>query len=421
MYLVIYLILIAFILVKFLDFYLDSLNLQNLKLYGKNVPKGFEDVIDKEKLIKISEYTIEKSKFEFYSKLFSCAVMVIFFFTPLINFYNHIIFSFSLPYVWNGIVYFLILVYIYTFITIPFDLHSTFKIEKKYGFNTMTAKLWIVDFIKSLIVSTVIFGVLIAVSFTIIKYVHFWWFWVWIVFLAFTIGMMYLSPYVLEPLFNKFSPVESNELTAKLASMMAVVGIKVSKVLKMDASKRTKHTNAYFSGIGHVKRIVLFDTLLEKMNDDEIVSVIAHEAGHWKKKHIIKRIITVEILSLIILYIAYLLISGGYLLTAFNIAGVGTLPQSMLLPCSFILIYFIANIVMFPFMPLMNRSSRKHEREADMFASKLCKGSSSMISALKKLSADNLSNLHPHSLYSLFHYSHPPVVERVAYLKTFKN
>jgi STE24 endopeptidase len=307
----------------------------------------------------------------------------------------------------TGLVFFVLLTYAETIASMPFSLYSTFKIENKYGFNTMTFKLWLADTIKSLIISTILMALLISVGlFLIQKSPDMWWLWVWCFFLIFGILMMYISPYVIEPLFHKFTPVDDEELEADIRGLMDKVGIKVSRIFKMDASKRTKHTNAYFTGIGKVKRIVLYDTLIEKMDKDEILSVLAHEAGHWKKRHLLKHIAATEAIALIAIYAAYQLLQGDFLIELFHIEKSSFFAKVIILG-------FIGSIVTFPFSPVSHYFSRRHEKEADRYSYELTGNSESMISALVKLSKDNLSNLHPHPFYALFHYSHPPVLERI--------
>jgi STE24 endopeptidase len=224
---------------------------------------------------------------------------------------------------------------------------------------------------------------------------------------------MYISPYVIEPLFHKFSPLDDKELESGIRDVMGKAGIKVSRVFKMDASKRTKHTNAYFTGIGKVKRIVLYDTLIEKMDHDEILSVLAHEAGHWKKKHVLKYIVITELIALFVLYIAFRLLQSDFLVNVFSI------DQSSFF-ANVIILGFIGSVLSFPFSPVFNYFSRKHEHEADRFSCEITGKGESMISSLVKLSKDNLSNLHPHPLYALFHYSHPPVLERIRRIRELK-
>ena len=404
MYLII--IITAYLLVIAFGYWLDFLNLAHLKKHGSVVPPEFAGQIDQALLSKTRDYNVENTKFAFVSSAFNNVVFLIFILV-LLNIYTTWVSSLNLNFILTGLVFFLLMTYAETVISIPFSLYSTFKIENKYGFNTMTLKLWLTDTIKSLLISTVLLGLLIAVGLFIIqKSPAWWWLWVWSFFLAFSIFMMYLSPYVIEPLFHKFTPLEDERLETGVRDLMSNVGIKVSRVFRMDASKRTKHTNAYFTGIGKVKRIVLYDTLIEKMDYDEIISVLAHEAGHWKKKHIVKSIIITEAIALIAIYVAFHLLQSTILLDIFHIE-----KESFF--ASLIILGFIGSIVFFPFSPLFNWYSRKNENEADKYSYELTGNKESMISALVKLSKDNLSNLHPHPLYALFHYSHPPVLERI--------
>jgi STE24 endopeptidase len=218
--------------------------------------------------------------------------------------------------------------------------------------------------------------------------------------------MMYISPYVIEPLFNKFTPIQETGIEDRIKNLMQKANIRVSRVFKMDASKRSRHTNAYFTGIGGVKRIILYDTLLEKMNHEEILAVLSHEAGHWKKKHVLKMIVAAEILSFAGMYISFRILQTDFLTNLFEIQQ-GTFFAKL------VVLGFIGGIISFPFVPLNSSISRRFEREADRFACELTKNSEALASSLIKLSKDNLSNLYPHPFYASFYYSHPPVVQRI--------
>ena len=293
----------------------------------------------------------------------------------------------------------------------PFSLYSIFKIENKYGFNTMTVKLWFTDLLKSTLISTILTSLILSVSFWIIQTSpDYWWIFVWGFFFFFSLFIMYISPYIIEPLFYTFTPMEGNELEEKIRQMMEKAGIKVSRVFMVDASKRSHHTNAYFTGIGKVKRIVLFDTLIQKMTEGEILAVLAHEVGHWKKKHILKRIVLIELISFIGAYAAFGLLKTDFIADFFP-------AQTVTFFSKLIMLGFLISIISFPFIPLFSYFSRKHEYEADRFASALTSDPESLATSLIKLSKDNLSNLHPHPLYAKFYYSHPPVVERVRRIK----
>ena len=404
-------ILIAYVFVAISGYWLEFLKLSYLKKFGTVVPPEFAGSIDQKLLDSSSSYTIESTKFGIASSLFSNVLLIAFFFAGILNTFTAWIASFHLNFIVSGIVFFLLLVYADTFLTIPFSVYQTFKIEKKFEFNTMTAKLWLTDFVKSLLVSTVLLSLITAAGLWLIEKspLH-WWLFVWLFFLIFSILMMYISPYVIEPLFNKFRPVEDENLKAGIQELTKKVGVKISKILKMDASKRTKHTNAYFTGIGRVKRVVLFDTLLNSMSTGEIIVVLGHELGHWKKKHVLKQLVLMEAISLAVLYLSFRLMQGSLLLNWFGISTNSLFAKIAIL-------MFLGTIAAFPFTPAFNLFSRRHEREADTFACELTNNPDAMISALVKLSKDNLSNLHPHPLYSAFYYSHPPVTERIQHIK----
>ena len=397
---------IAYLIITGFGYWLDFLNLSHLKRYGSVIPPEFEGEIDQALLSKTRDYNVEQTRFGFISSVFNNIVSLLFIFV-LLNIYNSWVISLNYSFILSGLIFFLLISYAETAISMPFSLYSTFKIENRYGFNTMTWRLWVTDMVKSLLISTILMGLLISIGLLLIhKSPDLWWLWVWSFFLFFGIFMMYISPYVIEPLFHKFTPIEDEELESGIRALMEKAGIKVSRVFRMDASKRTKHTNAYFTGIGKVKRIVLYDTLIEKMNRAEVISVLAHETGHWKKRHILKHIAATEVIALITIYISYKLIQGNFLIGLFNISESSFYAKLVVLG-------FIGSVVSFPFGPVFHYFSRRHEKEADRYSYELTGDADSMISALVKLSKDNLSNLHPHPLYALFHYSHPPVLKRI--------
>jgi len=372
-----------------------------------NIPPVFEGHIDGSILEKINAYSIEKTRFSFIKSLFKNAFLLIFLFGGLLKMYNSWVSSFDLSFILSGVTFFLLLSCAGTFLFIPFGLHDAFKIENKYGFNTTTPRLWVTDLLKSLFLSTILTGILVSVGLWLIQSSpNYWWIWVWGFYLIFSLFIMYISPYVIEPLFNKFTPIEEEGLVDKIKEIMQKVDIKVSRVFKMDASKRSRHTNAYFTGLGKVKRIILYDTLLKRMDREELLAVLSHEAGHWKKKHVLKLIVLSEIVSLIAIYISFRILQTDILTNLFQVE-----PDTFF--AKIVILGFIGSMVSFPFIPLGNYISRRFEREADSFACELTGNTDSVAMALIKLSKDNLSNLHPHPLYAAFYYSHPPVVQRI--------
>ncbi|TVM00567.1 MAG: peptidase M48 [Candidatus Brocadia sp. WS118] len=382
---------------------------------GISIPPEFKGMIDEALLKKTMDYETEKTRFSGISSIFTNIITIIFIFCDLLNIYNSWLASLNLPFIISGWLFFLILSYGSEFLSIPFILYSTFKIENKYGFNTMTLRLWGSDFIKTFLISTVMMSLVTFAGFWLIQWSpHYWWFWIWGFLFIFSIFMVYISPYVIEPLFHKFTSIEDESLKERILTLANKAGIHASRILKIDASKRSKHTNAYFTGIGKTKRIVLYDTLLESMSHDETLAVLAHEIGHWKKKHMLKMIIAFEVVSFIALYCSFKIIQGDSLLTLFHI-------RTNTLFAKFILLAFLADILSLPFAPCISYFTRRHERQADKASYELTGDSESMVSALVKLSKENLTNLYPHPLYVALYYSHPPILERIRYLKGFSN
>ena len=407
-----YLVIILYLLVLLFSYWLKYLNLSHLKRFGSSIPPEFDGQIDQAQLNRVRDYTVENIKFGFLSSIFSKAILLLFLFGGLLDAYNSWIIALNLPFIPAGVIFFMLLIYADTILEIPFSLYHTFIIEKRYGFSTMSIKLWATDFAKSILISSLLSILVISVGLWLVQQSpNLWWFWVWCFFLIYSIFIIYLSPYVIEPLFNKFTPIDNKALEDGINNLMQKAGIKVSRIFKMDASTRTKHTNAYFTGIGRVKRIVLYDTLIDKMNSNEALSVLAHEVGHWKKRHILKYIIVSEAIALIASYIGFKIIQGEILINLFNIKDSSFFAKAILLG-------FLGSIAAFPFTPLFNYFSRKYEIEADRFACELTGEKEGMISALVKLSKDNLSNLHPHPLYAAFYYSHPHVLKRIRLIKS---
>lgn len=406
--------LLAFIVVVFARYFLKYLNIKHLKKYGNQIPPEFEGHIDANTLEKTMAYTIENARFGYITSLFSNIILIIFLFGGILNWYNSWLAGFEFHFIIHGILFFFIISVINTIISIPFDLYDTFKIENKYGFNTQTPKLWIIDFFKSIIISFILFSLMGSGIFWIIQSSpNWWWLYAWGFIFVFSLFITYISPYVIEPLFNKYDPITEEGLEEKIQSLMKKAGIKVSRVFQMDASKRSKHSNAYFTGFGKTRRIVLFDTLIEQMTHGEILTVLAHEAGHWKKKHVLKSMIMFELISLVSLYVTWFILQREALYTIFGI-------EEMNIFAGFVLVGFLGGIVSFPFSPIGNIFSRHNEYQADKIACELTRDPQSFISSLIKLSKENLSNLHPHPWFWKFYYSHPPVVERIANIRTME-
>ena len=408
------LLLIFYLFVTTTGYWLRLINLNYLKKHGTEVPAGFENTINKDILAKTTAYTLEKSRLGLKESVINNIIVIFFLFGGLITLYDQWILSLSHSFIISGMLFVIILALVQTLIEIPFSFYDTFTIESRYGFNTTTKKIWLTDLFKSTLISLLILSIMVSAALGLIKWSSgFWWLWLWGFFVVFSIFLMYIAPYVIEPLFFKFSPIEEKSLEDKIMEMMEKAKVKVSRVVQVDASRRSHHSNAYFSGIGRVKKIVLFDTLLKQMTQEEIIAVLAHELGHWKKGHIRKKLIMIETVSLLSFYLAYHLLAWG------GLPGLLNLTQ-LSLPAQFVILMFLGSLVVFPLTPLSSWLSRNHERQADQFGCELSGDPEALASALIKLSGENLANLHPHPFYASFYYSHPPVIERVNWLKHYE-
>jgi len=399
-----------YLLVFAFRLWLRHLNLQQLRQHGRKVPAGFAEVVDQKLLAKTSDYTLANSQVGLIESLFGSVLLLLFLFGGLIDWYDSWIRELTASFVVQGVLFVLGLTLIQAALDVPFSLYRTFVLEERFQFNTSTPRIWLADLLKSLALGCLLLSLITAGALALVQASpNGWWLWVWGFLALITLLLMYLSPVLIEPLFFKFQPLQKEELAERVKVVMGQAGLQVDRVQQVDASRRSKHSNAYFTGIGRVKRIVLFDTLLEQMSDDEIIGILAHEAGHWKLGHIWKRLLTMELVSLAVCWLAWQLLSWGGLANWFGLDQLSFVGQVVLLG-------FLASLASFPLTPLSSGLSRRHEWQADHFACELTGDPLPLARALVKLSKENLSNLHPHPLYAWFYYSHPPVVARIARL-----
>lgn len=405
-----WLLLVLYLLILAFRLWLRYLNLQHLKLHGHKVPAGFGEVVDQKLLARTSDYTLANSRVGLIESLFGSLLLLVFLFGGLIDWYDSWVRGLTTSFVGQGVLFVLGLMLIQAVLDVPFSLYRTFVLEERFQFNTSTPRIWLTDLLKSLGVGSILLSLITAGALALVQASpNGWWLWVWGFLALITLLLMYLSPVLIEPLFFKFQPLQNQELSERVKAVMGQAGLQVERVQQVDASRRSKHSNAYFTGIGRVKRIVLFDTLLEQMTDDEIIGILAHEAGHWKLGHIWKRLLTMELVSLVVCWLAWQLLAWGGLSGWFGLNQISFVGQVVLLG-------FLASLVSFPLTPLASALSRRHEWQADRFALDLTGESLPLAQALIKLCKENLSNLHPHPLYAWFYYSHPPVVARIARL-----
>ena len=296
-------------------------------------------------------------------------------------------------------------------VDLPFSLYRTFVVDACFGFNKMTPLLYLTDLVKQALLSAVIGAPLLMIVWWLMAQMgEHWWLWVWLFWLGFNLLVMVAYPTLIAPLFNKFTPLADDGLRARIDALLARCGFRSSGVFVMDGSKRSTQGNAYFTGFGAAKRIVFFDTLIERLQPAEIEAVLAHELGHFKRRHIWKSIAMMAVMSLGFLWLLGELMQQPLF---FTILGVSTAGTAMAL----ILFSLTLPVVLFPLSPLLSAFSRKHEFEADAFAAEQTKASE-LVTALVKLYRDNAATLTPDPLHSLFHDSHPPASLRIARLDT---
>jgi len=392
-------------------YWLARMNIAHLREHGHNVPETFRDQIDGATLARMRDYTVESSRFQSLESLADDAILLAVLAGGVLPWLCGAIESWNLHAVWSGTLFFGILYAASVLLDIPFSLYNTFVIEKKYGFSTITPQLWLADLVKSLVISVILMALLFIPFFALIHWLpQSWWFAAWVFFALFQMLMIWLYPLVIAPLFNKYVPVRDDQLRERIMDLAAKAGLKAEGIFEVDAGRRSRHSNAYFTGLGRSKRIVLYDTLLATHSHDEIVAVLAHEIGHWKLRHVLKQLILMEVVALAGFFLVYRLMGWPLLYETFGFAGF--LPYAGLLLAAIVL-----KPTAFFLSPVGAAISRKYEKDADRYVLGLIGSTRFLAQALKRLAKENLANLHPHPVYVAFYYSHPPLAERVERLQ----
>jgi STE24 endopeptidase len=390
---------------------LSWLNLRHLQREGHVVPKILAAEVDSARLARISAYTAARARLGLLRSSFSTLLLGAFLFAGGLGFYDAAVVAAFPSFVGGGVVFFSGLLLLSSLLAVPFQLYSDFRLEARYGFNRQSVGLWWADWAKNTALSWLVALPLTAGALRLVELApHTWWLLVSALIGALGLLLTVLSPYLIEPLFYRMEPLDVAGLREGIRSLTERAGVQVGRVLKVDASRRSSHSNAYFTGLGRQKRVVLFDTLLEQMTEAQILAVLAHELGHWKKQHVLLRLI------------AMLLLLVGFSYLAFLLAPSAGLPQLLGLsaasfPARITILAVCASLLLFPLTPLFSAWSRRDEREADQFAVELHGAPLELAGALAKLGTENLSNLHPHPLYAAFYYSHPPLIERIGGLR----
>ena len=400
--------LIGILIAKFLfDTFIDALN---AKHYNDAIPFELEGVYNKNEYLKSQAYKKENYRFSLLISVFSILTTLLFFIFDGFAFVDAIAKGFSSNTIIITLIFFGIILFGSDLISLPFSYYKTFVIEEKFGFNKTTKKTFVLDKLKGWLMMAIIGGGILALItwFYQITTNHFW-LYAWALITVFSVFMNLFYSKLIVPLFNKQTPLEEGELKNEIETFAKKIGFKLNNIFVIDGSKRSTKANAYFSGFGAQKRITLFDTLINDLKTDEIVAVLAHEVGHYKKKHIVYNLLLSIVLTGITFYILSLLVGN---INLSNALGVAT-PSFHIGLIAFGILYSPISEITSLFM---NALSRKFEYEADDYA-KNNFGSEPLINALKKLSKNSLSNLTPANLYVKIHYSHPTLLQRILNLK----
>jgi len=387
-----------------LTFITETLNLKNIT---PEMPDEFTGYYDADKYKKSQDYLRENTKFDITSDAILLAATLLFIIAGGFNFADKIARGVSSEYYFTGLIFAGLLMLLSGIANIPFSAYHTFVIEEKFGFNKTTAKTFILDILKSWLLAAVIGGAV----FTFILWVfekagNFAWLFCWLGTGIIEIFLMFIAPVVLMPIFNKFLPLEEGELKSAIENYAEGENFRISGVFKMDGSKRSSKSNAFFTGLGKFRRIVLFDTLIKNHTVQEIVAVLAHEVGHFKKKHILKFLLISLAASGVMFFILSLFVENRSISEAFKMDNVSVYAGI------FFFMFFYAPIN-FALSIAINIFSRKFEYDADRYAVQSQGNSEAFITALKKLSVDNLANLNPHPLKIFLEYTHPPILDRI--------
>lgn len=394
--------------------WLSMRQMRYVKAHRSQIPADFTEHISLASHQRAADYTIAQQRFGILENVWSLIILLVWTILGGLNALNHMI----QPIMGSGIGYGIALMLSFFFINgligLPWSWWSTFKLEQRFGFNQMTLGLWLKDLVLSTLIGLILGVPILALVLWLMSAAGaLWWLWAWLAFATWQLLLMVIFPVVIAPLFNKFKPLEDDNLLQRATELMKRCGFQAKGFFVMDGSKRSSHSNAYFTGMGKSKRVVFYDTLLSKLDADQMEAVLAHELGHFHHKHIVKRIVMVMAFSLLAFWVL------GWLCTQpwfYNALGVEMNTQGNSYALALILFMLVSSVFTFFISPIAAQSSRKDEFQADAYA---CEQASGMAlkTALLRLFEDNASTLTPDPVFARFYYSHPPAVERLAHLE----
>ena len=379
------------------------------------LPTALEGIYKAEDYRKSQEYIRATTRFGLVGNSFALFLLLAFWFSGGFNWFDQVVRVWNYIPLVSGLLYIGILVFAYSLLTLPFSIYGTFVIEERFGFNRTTPRTFFLDRVKGLGLALLLGGTLLAGILALFQYAgSYAWLYCWAAVAIFSLAMQYVAPTWIMPLFNKFTPMESGELKEAILRYARSVNFPIKNVFVMDGSKRSSKSNAFFTGFGRNKRIALFDTLIAQHTVPEMVAVLAHEVGHYKKKHILQGTIVGILHTGVIFFLLSLLLDSPDLYQAFYMRQESIYVGLLFFGLLYTPIELVLSVVMQMF-------SRKNEYEADRFAAETVDDPCSLVDALKKLSATNLSNLTPHPFYVFLNYSHPPLLQRVQAIQGTKH
>ena len=403
-----FIILLALFLIDLIEFILNLINLRYTKQIKERPPKVALEIYGEENFHKSCNYFIDKLKLNLVKDCIEIATFYFLFISGIIQAILHLITEHIGSEILRAITIFVIWGAIFFILELPFKVYNIFNIEKRYGFSTITVGRFIKDIVLESIISLIILSIVLAVFVKLVELTKYWWLLLTLFLILFSLFLTYIYPTVIAPLFNKFEPLKDESLKEDIVKLADRVNLSIDRIFVMDASKRTKHTNAYFTGIGKKKRVVLYDTLLKNHTKEELLGILAHEIGHFKLKHIWKNFIIGNLITVVLLYIGY------------NLFYIEEIYKGLNFPITISTGIFLLSIIYSPLnfilSPFASSLSRFWEKKADLFAVNLTKDLESYKSALIKLHIDNLSHPYPHPLIVKLYYTHPPLLYRIEYL-----
>jgi len=386
--------------------WLERLNLRHVLAHAGRVPEAFKEIVDEATYAKSVQYTAAKSRLYQLETTYNCAILLGVLYSGVLPWGLGLLTHWLGGSAWASAAFLFAIGLALCVPGLPLDWYEQFRLEERFGFNTTTQKLWWLDRLKGLLLAILLGYPLLVLVLKLAEWTgHWWWLWAWGALLSFQLLMALLAPVLILPLFNKFTPLPEGSLRRRLLNLAERTRFRAKSIQVMDGSKRSRHSNAFFTGFGQFRKIVLFDTLIQQLTEPELEAVLAHEIGHFKKRHIPKMLAASALGSLAGFYLLSVFAAQAWFYWSFGFEP-GALVAALLL------FGLLSGVVTFYFSPVAHWWSRRYEYQADAFAAEVMCEARSLIGALRKLNEKNLSNLTPHPFYSGFYYSHPTLLER---------